>query len=88
MRKPKLILPQPQVFKEVDAMRMKMRRKAQKLGWEQYLAGINERAGQLLGKPPAPSPATRHRSPKQGLRSFGRMPDNQSTRRTVSARTS
>jgi hypothetical protein len=88
MKKPKLILPQPQVFKEVGATRMKMRRKAQKLGWEPYLAEVNERAGHLLGKAPVPSPAPRRRFRKHGLRAFGPAPNGHGTRRTVSAKAS
>ncbi len=86
MKKPKLVLPQPQVFREVDAMRLKMRRKAQKLGWEPYLAEVNARAGHLLGKPPVPSPAPGLRFRKLGLGAFGLTPDDRSTRRAVSAK--
>ena len=88
MKKPKLVLPQPQVFKDVDAMRLKMCRKARKLGWENYLAEMNARAGQLLGKPPAPSPAPRQRFHKQGLQAFGLTPNERTARRAVSAKPS
>jgi hypothetical protein len=86
MKKPKLVLPQPQVFKDVNAMRLKMRRKAQKLGWELYLTKVNERAGQLLGKPPGPSPAPGLRFRKLGLGAFGLTTNDRSTRRAVSAK--
>ena len=85
MKKPKLVLPQPQVFKDVQAIRLTMHRKAQKLGWEPYLAEINTRAGHLLGKPPAPSPAPKQRSRQHGLRTFGLTPGDRTARRTVSA---
>jgi hypothetical protein len=84
MRRPKLTLPQPKVFKAVYAMRLRMQRKAEKLGWGQYLAGVNGRAGHLLGKPPAPSPAKHGREPV--LRSFGPAPSNRTVVHGVSAR--
>ena len=84
MKKPKLVLPQPQVFKDVEAIRLTMHRKAQKLGWEPYLAEVNARAGHLLGKPPA----SRQRFRQHGLRSFGLTPDDRTARRTVSAKAS
>jgi hypothetical protein len=54
---PKIILPQPKALQELHSIRAKIHRKAQKHGWEQYLTGLNQHAGHLLGKPLAPSPA-------------------------------
>ena len=56
-KRPKLTLPQPRIFKELHGMRLKMHGKAERLGWKRYLAEMNKRAGHLLGKSPAPSPA-------------------------------
>jgi hypothetical protein len=54
--KPSPKLPQPKIFNELRTMRQKVQRKAQKVGWEQFIADINQRVGRLLGKPVAPAP--------------------------------
>ncbi len=82
---PKLTLPQPKIFKELHGMRMKMHGKAQRLGWERYLAEMNRRAGHLLGKLSTPPPTTRAR--KSALRPLGLVRDMPATRRTVSTQT-
>ncbi len=56
-QRPKFILPQPRALQELHAIRAKIHRKAQKHGWEPYLAALNQHAGHLLAKPLAPSPA-------------------------------
>ncbi|HUJ08440.1 MAG TPA: hypothetical protein VL171_00295 [Verrucomicrobiae bacterium] len=63
--KPSPKLPQPRIFEEIRAMRQKVHSKAQKLGWERFVADINQRVGHLLGKPVAPAPRNlrRKRSP-------------------------
>lgn len=49
-------LPQPQIFNELRAIRQKVQSKAQKVGWERFIADINQSVGRLLGKPVAPAP--------------------------------
>ena len=84
MKRPKLTLPQPKVFKEIDVLRVKMQRKARRRGWDQYVAEVNIRAGHLLGKPPVPSPAKHIREPI--LRLFGTPPLRRAAPATASAR--
>ena len=83
MKKPRLTLPQPKIFKELHGMRMKVRGKAARLGWKRYLAEMNQRAGHLLGKPPAPPPTKSAR--KAAMRRLGLIRQTQATRPTVSA---
>ena len=82
-RRPKLTLPQPKILKDLHGMRLKMHWKAERLGWKRYLGDMNKRAGHLLGKSPAPSPANSARGP--ALRSLGLVRDIPVARRTVSA---
>ena len=72
-----LTLPQPKIFKELHGMRMKVHGQAERLGWKRYLGEINKRAGHLLGKSPAPSPAKSAR--KSALRPLGLVRDTQVT---------
>ena len=81
--RPKLILPQPRIFKELHDLRLKVHGKAARLGWKRYLAEMNERAGHLLGKSPVPSPAKTARRP--ALRSLGLIRKAQVARRPASA---
>ncbi|HUI07975.1 MAG TPA: hypothetical protein VL486_13325 [Verrucomicrobiae bacterium] len=79
--RPNLTLPQPVIFRELYAMRLKVHGKAARLGWKRYLAEINERAGHLLGKSPVPSPAKPgHRPP---LRPLGVLHKAPAARRTL-----
>jgi hypothetical protein len=52
----KLVFPEPKIFGEIRAMRRKVNGKAGRLGWEQFVAQLNDRAGHLLGKSAARSP--------------------------------
>ena len=54
--KPSPKLPQPQILNELRAMRQKVQSNAQKVGWERFIADMNQNAGRLLGKPVAPAP--------------------------------
>jgi hypothetical protein len=81
MKKPNLVLPEPEVFKEIHAIHLKMHRKARKHGWEVYLTEVNQRAGHLLGK----SPVHSLKAPMRpgGLRSLGQPSDGRDARRAV-----
>ena len=53
MRKmPPFTLPEPQAVREIHAVRRKIQRRAEKIGWAKYLAEINSRPS-LLGDPAA-----------------------------------
>jgi len=84
--RPKLILPEPRIFKELHDLRLKVHGKAARLGWKRYLAEMNERAGHLLGKSPAPSPAKFVRRPT--LRRLGVLRNAPVARRTAPAQIS
>jgi len=45
----KINLPEPKVLKELHAIRRKIQRAAENVGWEKYLADLNERPS-LLGQ--------------------------------------
>jgi hypothetical protein len=81
MKKPSFSLPEPDVFKEIHAIRLKMQRIARSHGWEVYLTEVNKRAGHLLGKPPVHSLKPPMRP--GGLRSLGLPSDGRDARRAV-----
>ena len=79
--KPSPKLPQPKIFKELRAMRQKVQNKAQKVGWERFVADINQRVGRLLGKPVAPAlqKLPRKQSPLRQLAAERRLARRQSS---------
>jgi hypothetical protein len=81
MKKPSFSLPEPEVFKEIHAIHLRMNRKARSHGWEVYLSEVNQRAGHLLGKSLAHSLKPPMRP--GGLRSLGQPSDGQDARRAV-----
>jgi hypothetical protein len=79
--KPSPKLPQPKIFNELRAMRQKVQSKAQKVGWERFIADINQNIGRLLGKPVAPVPhkLPRKQSPLRQLAADRRLARRQSS---------
>ena len=48
----KLTLPEPKAVREIHAVRLKIKRRAKKLGWNRYLEQINSRPGILMSTEP------------------------------------
>ena len=44
---PALTLPEPQAVREIHAVRRRIQRRAEKIGWSKYLQEINSRPSQL-----------------------------------------
>jgi hypothetical protein len=47
---PTIILPEPDAVREIHAVRRKIQRRAEKIGWAKYLEKINARPS-LIGEP-------------------------------------
>jgi hypothetical protein len=46
----KFSLPEPMAVKEVRAWRRKLQRRAEKIGWDKYIAEINARPSLIVGQ--------------------------------------
>jgi hypothetical protein len=55
----KITLPEPAAVKEVHAWRRKIQKKAEKIGWHNYLKELNKRAAHWLEKPDGKVPVVK-----------------------------